>query len=207
MIRRHVLWPTINSPAEDIEREGGYYDDGGMWQTYRMPVAKRIAKAVASVSSEQRKSNADRLAEVCARRTPEQRRAIAANANAALTREQRLANLAKARAALTPEQLRANSAKAHATITREQYLANIAKANAAITPEHRRAGVLTSRGILRSTNKSGYAGVCFNKRTSKWHAQICVAGKQQYLGTFDKIEDAIAARKAGELKYWKEDGK
>mgnify|MGYP000865143873 FL=1 len=53
-----------------------------------------------------------------------------------------------------------------------------------------------------SHNTSGHPGVYWHKQSSKWVAQIMHNQKQINLGYFTDIEDAIAARKAGELKYW-----
>ena len=53
-----------------------------------------------------------------------------------------------------------------------------------------------------SNNTSGYTGVRWYKRISKWVAQIRHNYKHIYLGCYNTIEEAIAARKAGELKYW-----
>ena len=41
---------------------------------------------------------------------------------------------------------------------------------------------------------SGVKGVTWHKHAKKWNAQIGVGGINIYLGTFDKIEDAILAR-------------
>lgn len=49
-----------------------------------------------------------------------------------------------------------------------------------------------------STNTSGYTGVYQNKRTGKWIAQITFKRKTYYLGSYEKIEDAIKARRRGE---------
>lgn len=54
---------------------------------------------------------------------------------------------------------------------------------------------------LRSDNTSGFTGVCWNKRKSKWAAQIQVDGKNKNLGLFSDINDAIAARKAANIKH------
>ena len=61
------------------------------------------------------------------------------------------------------------------------------------------------------TNTSGYKGVYWNKQRQLWVAQIACGinsknGKKKcyYLGSYEKIEDAIAARKAGEEKYFGE---
>ena len=53
-----------------------------------------------------------------------------------------------------------------------------------------------------SNNTSGHPGVCWNKRKSKWVAQITHNQKQIYLGCFNTVEEAIAARKAAEKLYW-----
>lgn len=47
-------------------------------------------------------------------------------------------------------------------------------------------------------------GIAFDKRVNKWQARIYYNGKNLYLGSFTNKEDAIAARKAGELKYFGE---
>jgi hypothetical protein len=52
------------------------------------------------------------------------------------------------------------------------------------------------------SNTSGFTGVTWNKRRNAWIAQIGVGNSGKYLGQFADVEDAVAARKAGELKYW-----
>ena len=54
----------------------------------------------------------------------------------------------------------------------------------------------------RSDNTSGHTGVSWYKPYSKWLAHIKHNQKQINLGYFTTIEEAVAARKAGELKYW-----
>lgn len=54
---------------------------------------------------------------------------------------------------------------------------------------------------LRNTNKSGQMGVCEANSGSRWRAYITVDGKQVNLGQFENKDDAIAARKAAEVKY------
>ena len=39
--------------------------------------------------------------------------------------------------------------------------------------------------LMRSTNKSGYRGVSWNKRHKKWYACIRINSKTKYLGNFD----------------------
>lgn len=55
---------------------------------------------------------------------------------------------------------------------------------------------------LPRNNTSGYIGVGWNKLNKKWDAQIKTNKKVFYLGSFEKIEDAIEARKNGEKKYF-----
>lgn len=54
---------------------------------------------------------------------------------------------------------------------------------------------------ISKRNKSGVTGVRFNQRRSKWEADIRVDRKLVFIGRFDKLEDAISARKAAEAKY------
>lgn len=54
---------------------------------------------------------------------------------------------------------------------------------------------------MSKSNKSGVVGVSWCKRTCKWFASIRVDRKEKFLGRYDKIDDAAAARKAAELKY------
>ena len=53
-----------------------------------------------------------------------------------------------------------------------------------------------------SNNTSGHPGVVWNKQRSKWQARIRHNYKQIHLGYFSILEEAIAARKAGEKLYW-----
>ena len=53
-----------------------------------------------------------------------------------------------------------------------------------------------------SNNTSGHTGVRWHRWASKWLANIKHNHKLIHLGCFATIEEAIAARKAGELKYW-----
>lgn len=55
---------------------------------------------------------------------------------------------------------------------------------------------------IRSDNKSGKAGVSWAKQNKKWLARVKVDGKVIHLGHYGKLEAAIAARRAGELKYF-----
>ena len=57
---------------------------------------------------------------------------------------------------------------------------------------------------LKANNTSGVTGVGWYKHLNKWTARITVDGVKLYLGVFDKFEDAVAARKAAEEKYFGE---
>lgn len=54
---------------------------------------------------------------------------------------------------------------------------------------------------VNSNNKSGFKGVDWAQASGKWQARITLHRKRIPLGYFDSIEDAIAARKAGEEIY------
>lgn len=53
-----------------------------------------------------------------------------------------------------------------------------------------------------SSNKSGYTGVYFHKRTGKWLAFINVNKVRIHLGLFLDINDAVRVRKEAEVKYF-----
>jgi len=44
----------------------------------------------------------------------------------------------------------------------------------------------------RRSSKTGKKGTCFNRVVGKWQAQICLPGKQIYLGIFDTEDEAHA---------------
>ena len=50
-------------------------------------------------------------------------------------------------------------------------------------------------------SKSGIRGVRWHTQFSKWHVRLMVNGKQNSLGLYDTIEEAISVRKAAEIKY------
>lgn len=52
-----------------------------------------------------------------------------------------------------------------------------------------------------SSNTSGHTGIYQNKRSGKWIAQITFKRRTYYLGSYDRIEDAIQARKQGEKMH------
>lgn len=51
---------------------------------------------------------------------------------------------------------------------------------------------------LLKSNTSGYTGVYRRSKSGKWQAQITFRKKTYYLGSFEKLEDAVKARKLGE---------
>lgn len=55
--------------------------------------------------------------------------------------------------------------------------------------------------VLNSNNKSGYLGVHYDKCRKKWKSEICIDGKNKYLGRFDCINDAISARERANKEY------
>jgi hypothetical protein len=64
-----------------------------------------------------------------------------------------------------------------------------------------------NRSRPRSDNVSGHSGVSLaktRKGTVRWHARVSVKRRAILLGNFDTVEEAIAARRAGELRYFGE---
>lgn len=45
----------------------------------------------------------------------------------------------------------------------------------------------------RADNKSGFKGVCWDKRVKLWEARICKNGKQKFLGYFETPQEGHAA--------------
>jgi hypothetical protein len=54
---------------------------------------------------------------------------------------------------------------------------------------------------MRSDNTSGVTGVHRHKPGAKWRAYVKVNGRTIWLGSFDTIEEAAAARKEADIKY------
>lgn len=61
---------------------------------------------------------------------------------------------------------------------------------------------IKSKKLLKN-NKSGIKGVSWDSKREKWIAQITFKGKNHNLGRYDKIENAVKARKEAELKLFK----
>ena len=55
---------------------------------------------------------------------------------------------------------------------------------------------------VRADNTSGFKGVVWDSKSSKWRAQTMVNGKRKYLGLFDKVEDAVGAYGAAVYGYF-----
>lgn len=54
---------------------------------------------------------------------------------------------------------------------------------------------------IGTNNTSGATGVWFEKRRNAWVAEIKVDRKKIHIGQFAEFADAVAARKAAEVKY------
>ena len=61
-----------------------------------------------------------------------------------------------------------------------------------------------SKSGIYSSNKSGVAGVYYDKQRRKWVANISYNRKRVFLGRFELKEDAVAARLAKEKELFKE---
>ena len=64
----------------------------------------------------------------------------------------------------------------------------------------------TGRYLDKCVNKnsrSGHTGVCWRKNMQKYYAYMMVDWMQIPVGHYEKLEDAIAARKAAEEKYFR----
>lgn len=57
---------------------------------------------------------------------------------------------------------------------------------------------------LNKNNKSGCAGVSWDKKTGKWYAKIVANRKFYFLGYHDKLSDAVAARLSASRKLYGE---
>ena len=53
---------------------------------------------------------------------------------------------------------------------------------------------------VRRSNTSGVPGVDHRASKSPWRASICFKGKRYYLGSYERFEDAVRARKIAEEK-------
>lgn len=54
---------------------------------------------------------------------------------------------------------------------------------------------------IRTRNRSGVNGVCWNKSRNKWQVEIMVNRKHLFLGYYSTLEEASKARSKGESYY------
>ena len=52
-----------------------------------------------------------------------------------------------------------------------------------------------------ATSKTGTSGVTWSKTNHKYVARITIDGVRHWLGVFEKLEDAVKARREAEEKY------
>ena len=53
----------------------------------------------------------------------------------------------------------------------------------------------------RKDNTSGHVGVCWDKQSEKWRAQIAVDGVKTHLGLFNILEDAAEAYRVASIEH------
>ena len=74
--------------------------------------------------------------------------------------------------------------------------------------DHKNHNLLDNRNamnkVIVSNNTSGVTGVVWVKDMQQWRAEIKINTKTIYLGFFNNKDDAIAARKSAEEKYFGE---
>lgn len=78
--------------------------------------------------------------------------------------------------------------------------ANNKKSNLRVTKQGKN---VLNKALMRN-NKSGIAGVSWDKERNKWIAEIRMDGIKCYLGRYTNIEDAVYVRYQAELKLFKE---
>ena len=57
---------------------------------------------------------------------------------------------------------------------------------------------MLQKRTVRRNNTSGVPGVDWLGKKQRWRAMICFKGKRRYLGSYEKFEDAVKARKRAE---------
>lgn len=101
-------------------------------------------------------------------------------------------------------------------ITMHREILGLEPGDGKITDHINRAGLDNQRDNLRvvnnsinsrnsriqKNNTSGCAGVSWEKRNKKWRVKIEANGKRIFLGYFDNLDDAVMARRQGELDHW-----
>lgn len=66
---------------------------------------------------------------------------------------------------------------------------------------HATQAVNNKNKSMHKNNTSGFTGVHRRKKDEKWVASIRISGKVKHLGSFEDINDAVAARKVANVKY------
>ena len=86
---------------------------------------------------------------------------------------------------------------------KSNWLSKGAEANKKLHVNGTNLAAIASRknGSVNKNNSSGVNGVCRGK-SGKWRAYIVLRGRQYYLGNFSELDDAIAARKNAEKKFF-----
>lgn len=70
--------------------------------------------------------------------------------------------------------------------------------------DNRRANLRICTQMQNAKNRANVRGVTRRRDSGKWQAAITADGRQHYLGVFDDVADARAARLAAERKYFGE---
>jgi hypothetical protein len=60
---------------------------------------------------------------------------------------------------------------------------------------------LRGRGGSQNRNKTGVAGVCWMKQSSRWYVFYNLNKKQIYLGLYTDFNEAVKVRRQAEIKY------
>ena len=55
---------------------------------------------------------------------------------------------------------------------------------------------------MQKNNSVGFSGIYYEKERKKYRATIYVNNKKVDLGRYESLEEAIKARKNGEVRYW-----
>lgn len=69
------------------------------------------------------------------------------------------------------------------------------------TSDNVRTGMIRN-STVRKNNTSGVPGVEWAASKRRWRASICFKGRRRYLGSFEKLEDAAAARRRAEAELF-----
>lgn len=70
--------------------------------------------------------------------------------------------------------------------------------------DNRRSNLRICTRSQNNQNRKGALGICFNKNNKKWVSYVRVNYELKYLGYYEDRNDALSARRAGELLYFGE---